>query len=64
MNKNNNPDPHPKIYIALDKAEIKELKQRARNYIKENKTERAEGILESIEWITDHDIYTRPWSTK
>jgi hypothetical protein len=60
MSKNiNNPDTHPKIYISLDKKEIEDLKEKAKQYIKENNRQKAEGILEAIDWIDKHNIYTR-----
>jgi len=58
----NNPDTHPKVYIALNKAEIEELKQKVKESVNHNNKEKAAGIQEAIDWIIAHDIYTRPWT--
>ena len=52
---------HPKVYIAIDKQEVEELKDKIREYRAKNNPQRAEGMQEAIDWIKAHDIYTRPW---
>jgi hypothetical protein len=59
---------HPRIYIALDKAEVDELERNARWDMGQvgmgnsnEKSIRNQTIIEIVQWIRDHDIYTRPW---
>jgi hypothetical protein len=60
---------HPKVYIALDKAEVDELEKNATWEMSQvgmgnsnNKCIRNQTIIEIVQWIRDHDIYTRPFS--
>lgn len=61
---------HPKVYIALDKAEVDALAEKAAQEMTQvgmgntnDKAIKNLTIIEMVQWIKDHDIYTRPMPT-
>jgi hypothetical protein len=64
---------HPKVYIALDAAELDKLQKKIESelFLAKNssidtdagsKIAECVKALDIIEWIRIHDIYTRPFS--
>ena len=58
----------PKAYLALDWDDVNELEKAARALVESDTNDvdwhRGQITLNVIEWMRQHDVYTRPFKTE